>query len=175
MYTCSEVLTMKIARSLVIVLLSLQAGCTHVQPNAIPADEPSTVAEVRAMRMQSNAAIAAHDIDAFTATLLPEVVVTAGNGRVLVGRDSVRASLARSFADPTFVNYLRTPERVDLSGFKPLAAERGHWVGHWQTSNGDEQVSGTYLAMWRRTEAGWRVRSEVFVSLACRGPRMCAP
>ena len=166
---------MKSAVLLVTVLLAIQSGCTHGSASGVPADEPPSAAEVRAVRTRSNAAIAAHDIDGFTATLLPEVVVTTGAGGLLVGRDSVRASLARSFADPMFVTYVRTTDRVDVSGFRPLAAEHGHWTGHWRTANVDEEISGTYLAMWRRTDAGWRVRSELFVALVCRGERRCVP
>ena len=157
------------------VAMAAACGCSR---GASVVPEPGAVAgseEVRAMRQRSNAAIAAHDIDAFAATLLPEVIVTSGNGGVLVGRDSVRASLARAFADPTFVDYVRVTDRVELSVVRPTAAEHGHWTGHWRTASGQEEISGTYLAMWRRTDAGWRVRSELFVSLACRGPRMCAP
>ena len=138
-------------------------------------EETSGAAGVRAMRARSNAAIAAHDIESFSATLLPEVVVTSGHGGVRVGLDSVRASIARAFADSTFVDYVRTTDRVDLSAVRPIAAEHGRWIGHWRTADGAEEISGTYLAMWRLTDAGWRVRSELFVSLACRGPRMCAP
>jgi ketosteroid isomerase-like protein len=166
---------MKFARLFVSGLLFIQSGCSRAPVSGVSSDEPLAAVDVRAIRRSSNAAIAAHDIEAFSATLLPEVIVTGGNGGALVGRDSVRASLARSFADPTFVSFVRITDRVDISGFKPLAAEDGHWIGRWRTTNGDEEVSGTYLAMWRRTDAGWRVRSELFVSLACRGPRMCAP
>lgn len=166
---------MKTTRAVPSFVLALALACTQANTAIGSASEATDVASVRAVRASSNAAIAAHDIEAFTATLLPDVVVTAGNGGVLVGRDSVRASIARAFADSTFVDYVRTTDRVDVSAFKPLAAEHGHWTGHWRTANGNEEITGTYLAMWRRTDAGWRVRSEIFVSLACRGPRMCTP
>ena len=163
-----------LARLLPALAVLLTCGCARGSTTLDNEGTPGA-ADVRAMRARSNAAIAARDIEAFSATLLPEVVVTAGNGGVRVGLDSVRATIARAFADPTFVDYVRTTDRVDLSAVRPIAAEHGHWIGHWRTANGAEEISGTYLAMWRLTDAGWRVRSELFVSLACRGPRMCAP
>ncbi|MEO5817241.1 MAG: nuclear transport factor 2 family protein [Gemmatimonadaceae bacterium] len=132
--------------------------------------------EITEVRSRSNRAISAHDLETVVTTMTPDIVVTAGNGGVLVGRDSVRASFRRSFADTTFIDFLRTPDSITVSTARPaLAAERGHWMGRYHTANGIEDIGGVYLAMWRRTNEGWRIRSELFVSLTCHGPRMCTP
>lgn len=62
----------------------------------------STASEVRAVRAESNAAIAARDLDAVTASMPSDIVPTGGNGGILTGRDSVRAAFAKDFADSTF-------------------------------------------------------------------------
>ena len=138
------------------------------------ASSPET--DIRDVRARSNKAITAHDLETVVATLTPDVVVTGGNGGVTIGRYSVRAVFRRIFADTTFIDYLRTPDSITVSTARPLlAAERGHWMGRFHTANGIEDIGGVYLAMWRRTPEGWRIRSELFVSLTCHGPRMCTP
>jgi uncharacterized protein (TIGR02246 family) len=163
---------------LVVALFGLvvASSCSTVTKaiEAIANADPTT--EIRDVRARSNKAIAAHDLEAVTGTFAADVVVTGGNGAVFVGRDSVRARFANSFNDPTFIDYLRTPDSITVSTARPtLAAEHGHWMGRVHTPNGIEDVGGVYLAMWRRTNDGWRIRSELFVNLTCHGPRMCAP
>lgn len=157
--------------------LVLVASCSTVS-KAIEAiaSAPVPEADIRDVRARSNKAIAAHDLETVIATLTPDVVVTGGNGGVSIGRDSVRAVFRRNFADTTFIDFLRTPDSITVSTARPaLAAEHGHWMGRFHTTSGIEDIGGVYLAMWRRTNEGWRIRSELFVSLACHGPRMCAP
>jgi len=36
-----------------------------------------------------------------------------------------------------------------------------------------EIFSGTYLAMWREAASGWKLRSELFVSLECKDAVSC--
>jgi uncharacterized protein (TIGR02246 family) len=155
---------------------ALVSSCSTVTKaiEAIVTNTPAS--DIRDVRARSNKAIAAHDLEGVTATLTPDVVVTAGNGGVLVGRDTVRSSFRRTFADTTFIDFLRTPDSITVSTARPmLAAEQGHWMGRYHTANGIEDIGGVYLAMWRRTNEGWRIRSELFVSLTCHGPRLCTP
>lgn len=153
----------------------LLAGCGARAGNGAAAEASGgAAAEVRAARARSNAAIAARDADAVVGFMVPDVVVTAGNGGVLVGRDSSRAAFARQFADSAFLGYVRTPDDVQPSSHRPLAAERGSWVGRWRRADGVQELHGTYLAMWRRTGAGWQIRSELFVTLRCTGSRACS-
>ena len=157
-------------------VMALVSSCATVTKaiEAIASAAPDN--DIREVRSRSNKAIAAHDLETVIATLTPDVVVTGGNGGVLVGRDTVRASFRRSFADTTFIDFLRTPDSITVSTARPaLAGEQGHWMGLYHTANGIEDIGGVYLAMWRRTSDGWRIRSELFVSLACHGPRMCMP
>ena len=159
-----------------ITAVALVASCSALT-NAIQTIATSNPeSEIRTVRTRSNVAIAAHDLETVVATLTPDVVVTGGNGGVTLSRDSVRSNFRRYFADTTFIDYLRTPDSIAVSTARPaLAAERGHWMGRYRTAAGIEDIGGTYMAMWRRTNEGWRIRSELFVSLTCHGPRMCAP
>ena len=138
------------------------------------AEEPPAAVEIRALRARSNAAIAAHDARGVTAMMVDDIVVTGGNGGPLLqGRERAEASFAAQFADTTFLGYVRTPNRVDIGTTRPVAAESGKWVGRWRAADGTRELRGTYLAMWRRDEGAWRLRSELYVTLACSGSATC--
>lgn len=69
------------------------------------------------------------------------------------------------------VRYERIVDSIDLSSSVPLAAEHGHWIG--RLPDGKVFFTGTYMAMWRHTNLGWKLRSELFVSLTCADPASC--
>lgn len=130
---------------------------------------------VREARLRSNEAIAARDIDQLRELFRDDVLVTAGSGARYVGRDSVLAIFRLQFADSAFLGYVRETGRVEPSSVLPLAAEQGEWIGRWRRSDGIQETRGTYLASWRRGDDGWRVESELFVTLSCTGSRRCRP
>jgi hypothetical protein len=132
----------------------------------VASDEES----IRSMRTASNKAIKASDIEGFAASLEPGFVVVTGNGSFL-SRETYIAAFAKNFEDPHSVRFERIVDSIELSNSVPLAAEHGHWVG--RLAGGSVIFSGTYLAMWRRSESGWKLRSELFVSLACSDADAC--
>ena len=131
---------------------------------------PPDEAKIRAVRAESNRAIQAGDIQAFAASLSDDFVVVVGNGELLT-REQYVAAFEADFKTPGSVRYERVIDSVDLSTAVPLAAEHGHWVG--RLPDGHVLYTGTYMAMWRQTEAGWRLRSELFVSLTCADQASC--
>lgn len=120
---------------------------------------------IRDIRNASNQAIDAGDAPNFAASLDEDFVVITGNGTLLT-REAYIAAFAKDFEDPHSIRFERIVDRIEISDSVPLAAEHGHWVG--RVTGGPVLFSGTYLAMWRRTERGWKLRSELFVSLACK-------
>ncbi len=145
--------------------LLLSVGCVSCLAQAVPDEE-----SIRSIRAASNKAIVASDIAGFSASLEPEFVVVTGNGSFL-SREAYVAAFAKDFEDPHSVRFERILDSVELSSSVPLAAEHGHWVGRIPGS--PAIFSGTYLAMWRRGENGWKLRSELFVSLACSDAAAC--
>ena len=129
---------------------------------------------IRRLRADFNRAIAAHDVGPLPKFLREDAHVTTGAGRQLSGRDSVRAAFEAIFADATFVTYIRTPDRVELSASVVRAAESGHWLGQWKKPDGMMEWRGTYLAMWRKESGQWLIQSELYVSLRCSGSKECA-
>ena len=148
----------------VIALLLLGASVSCVAQAT--RDEES----IRSIRAGSNKAIAASDIAGFAASLEPAFVVVTGNGSLLT-REAYLAAFAKDFEDPHSVRFERIVDSIEISSSVPLAAEHGHWVGH--LPGGPAIFRGTYLAMWRRSESGWKLRSELFVSLACSDAAAC--
>ncbi|GAB3957366.1 hypothetical protein GCM10028805_49890 [Spirosoma harenae] len=159
---------------LISVTLLLLPGYLSAQTNrkktiTESADEAST----RTLRKQSNQAIQSRDLAGFGETMLPDIEVTRGSGSHVSGRDSVLASVSVQFKDPAFLGYVRTTDQIEISTMSPLAAEHGHWTGRFKRSDGIQTITGTYLSMWRKTDSGWKIRSELFVSLACAGSADC--
>ena len=129
---------------------------------------------IRRLRADFNRAIAARDVGALPKFWREDVHVTTGVGRLLSGRDAVRAAFESIFADATFITYTRTQGKIELSASGVRAAESGHWLGQWKKPDGMMEWRGTYLAMWRKEDGQWLIQSELFVSLRCSGSKECA-
>lgn len=125
---------------------------------------------IRGIRSASNSAIAAGDATGFAVSLDRDFVVVTGNGSLL-SREEYIAAFAKDFEDPHSVRFERVIDSIEVSRSVPLAAEHGHWVG--RLPGGAIIFSGTYLAMWRKAASGWKLRSELFVSLECKDAAAC--
>jgi|CZKL01.1.fsa_nt_gi hypothetical protein len=134
------------------------------------AQQPSDQDSIRSERNASNRAIAEGDTKSFAMSLDKDFVVVTGNASLL-SRDAYVAALAKDFGDPHSVRFERIVDLIEVSRSVPLAAEHGHWVG--RLLNGPVIFSGTYLAMWRKGSNGWKLRSELFVSLDCKDAAAC--
>jgi uncharacterized protein (TIGR02246 family) len=128
--------------------------------------------EIRATRERSNRAFAARDAKAVAETLTPDFVQVRGSGAFTATREGAIESLAQSLTNPKAVTYRRTTDKIEVSSAAPLAAEHGHWDA--LRPDGVSAYGGTYLAMWRLTESGWKLRSELFVWLVCHDTAACA-
>jgi ketosteroid isomerase-like protein len=154
----------------VALLRSVLLACSAIailQAQGTPAER-----EIRATRERSNRAIATHDIKAMAESLTSDYVQVRGSGAFTPSREAYLEYLGKSFADPKAVTYKRTPDKIEISDAAPLAAEHGHWDA--LRSDGVSAYGGTYLAMWRKTESGWKLRSELYVWLVCHDAAACA-
>lgn len=151
--------------ALVAVLLAMASPVSAAENAAGDAGEGA--AAVRAARATYNAAIIAHDVAAVRSVFADGYVGIAGSGgEVIAGGDAMADYFARSFRNPQFVSYVRTPDVVTVAVPAERAMERGHWVGRFRTPAGESRLSGEYFAVWVPTAGGWRLRSESFVTLA---------
>ena len=131
-------------------------------------------ATILALRAESNAAIAAHDLARFTPMFAEDAVFVWSNGTSAIGRAGLARFFTEDFANPAFVTYVRTPETVAVSDQGVRAVEHGTWTAIKREPRGETRYGGDYAAHWFKTAEGWRVRGELYVKLRCTGP-LCAP
>jgi ketosteroid isomerase-like protein len=118
---------------------------------------------VRARRRLTNKLIAAHEAPRLRPFFAKDARLIAGDGSLILGADAIVEAFAAQFADRTFTAYARTPDHVEIDDPGDRAAETGRWVGAWKTG---AEMSGTYLAAWRKVTGQWVIESELYVTLA---------
>lgn len=143
-----------------------------VLPSAFAQVDKNAAAEIRAARERSNRALAMRDIKTFGESLGEDYVMVRGNGTFTPSRRAYLDRFGEDFKNPKTVVYERIADKIEISEAAPLAAEHGHWTS--TGPDGRKAYGGTYLAMWRRSEAGWKIRSELFVVLTCADEAACA-
>ena len=107
------------------------------------------------------------------AEMMPDVHVVSSAGLQIAGREKNRARFAEQFAGRPDIVYRRTPDTIDIFSPWGMAAERGRWRGEWTDPDGRVRVDGVYFAKWQKTGSIWRIQSETFVPLNCRGGAYC--
>lgn len=132
------------------------------------------VAMIRRERANSNAAIAKHNFAAIAQTLLPDYTILPGSNGSPFDVAGYNQRLGRDLADPTFVTYVRTPDRISVADSRKRAAENGHWEGIFHEPDGVMRLGGIYQATWMLTAAGWRLKNESYITLRCIGSQVCA-
>ena len=123
----------------------------------------SDEAVIREARKASNLAIKRRDIAAFAASLGSDLIVVRSDGTFVPSRAEYIERFTGLFADPSAVLFERIADKVEVSKALPLAAEHGHWIAF--RPDGSRAYGGTYMAMWRKTAEGWKIRSELYVRL----------
>ena len=132
-------------------------------------------AGVRAARARWNTALIARD-SAALGQLVEDSAVQVSARVTRLGRAAfLRVFLENMTARPGF---RLTYEPVQVTGCEQptcaVATESGTWHEGWREAGEPTEVGGTYYAIWRRDAAGhWRIRSEAFATLLCRGSRYC--
>lgn len=144
------------------LLCALMLGTSALlQAQAVPA---SDTALIRQARKAQNRFIAAGQIDSAATFWVRDVIVVAGLGAVVRGRDS----LAAAFAGDQGMIYQRNPTHIQVSLNWPIAWEEGSWAGRRTGDSGPALLSGRYSAQWVKLDGHWRIRAEQFVTLSCR-------
>jgi len=117
---------------------------------------------IRARRRLTNKLIAAHEAARLKPFFAPDIRLITGDGGLILGADAVVEAFAGQFADPDFVTYVRTPDKVEVDIRGERAAEHGRWTADWKGS----EMAGSYLAVWRRSFGQWVLESELYVTLS---------
>ncbi len=117
---------------------------------------------IRARRRLTNKLIAAHEAARLRPFFASDVKLIVGDGGLILGADAVIEAFAAQFADPRFSTFERTTVSVELDAAGERAAEAGRWIA--RAANPD--VSGAYLAVWRKATGQWIIESELYVTLS---------
>jgi hypothetical protein len=125
---------------------------------------PTAEELIRAARGRSNRGIAERNPHMVAESLDKDFLVIVGDGSLISSRDDYIAAFKAGFAEPAPTRYERTPDAISVSIDALLASEHGHWTA--TLPDGAITHTGTYAAMWRRTPSGWKLRSELFVTLS---------
>ena len=127
-------------------------------------NEESNEAQILRARDNSNRSIARRNLLGVGDSLGEDYVGIIGDGTFVDSRAEYLRLFKQGFDHPKqSMTYVRTPEAVHVADDQTLAAEHGSWVA--TLPSGSVAHTGTYAAMWRQTAAGWKIRSEIFVTL----------
>ncbi|HEY8617735.1 nuclear transport factor 2 family protein [Phenylobacterium sp.] len=116
---------------------------------------------IRARRRLTNKLIASHEAGRLRPFFAADARLIAGDGGLILGAEQIVAAFDGQFRDPDFIDYVRTPATVEVDAAGERAAETGRWMAHWKSG----EMSGSYMACWRRQTGQWVIESELFVTL----------
>lgn len=133
------------------------------------AEPTSDELQIKSIREQSNRAITEHDVKSILSSLDNKFQMTTGSGLFLRGITETNNAFTDIFAKFNDIIYVRTPEKIEISSYKPIASETGKWIGTWTSPKGPVRMEGRYSAYWHKSDGHWKIRSEQFVTLNCKG------
>jgi ketosteroid isomerase-like protein len=127
----------------------------------MPSEDHTTA--IRAARAHSNRSIARRNLLGVADSLDTDFNVIIGDGTFVPTREAYLKLFKQGFDAPkTSLTYERIPDRIEVSTDATLASEQGHWIAKDHTGN---THTGSYSAMWRNTANGWKLRSELYITL----------
>jgi ketosteroid isomerase-like protein len=129
---------------------------------------------IRDSRSASNAAIAKHDTSGIARFWMEDIHITTSTSAQADGKAANADRMAQQFQRRRDTIYVRTPSTVDVFTEWGVASERGEWIGRWTEPDGKVEISGTYLAQWRKIDGRWLIQAELYVPTRCSGSTYCA-
>lgn len=148
-------------------MLMLGAGVS------VSAQAPPDAQVIRESRAASNATIAKHDTGGIARFWMPDIHITTSTSAHATGIAPNEERMAQQFQRRPDTIYVRTPSTIDVLAEWAVASERGEWIGRWTEPDGLVEISGTYLAQWRKIDGRWLIQSELYVPTRCRGGTYC--
>ena len=155
------------------IALILMMGCLFISISVNAQNQNTTDEQlIRQARKRSNEAIAKKDSNALAEIWTDDYHVLTSRNVELSGREN-RHLFAEDFKSANSKVFVRTSTNVEIYPDWNMAAENGHWTGHWKEPDGEVNISGTYFAKWHKIGGLWKIRAEIFVPLHCTGSKYC--
>lgn len=123
---------------------------------------PDAETEIRKARAHSNRSIQRRNLLGVGDSLAEDFVAVIGDGTFVPSRKIYLQLFKAEFDSRDFLRYERAPDLVEVAG--SLASEQGRWTA--TRADGTVTHRGSYMAMWRQTADGWKIRSELYVTLS---------
>lgn len=122
---------------------------------------------IKRNRLEQNAAIVRHDIEAIASFWTDDVTIC----RALGAQNSGKAAYRKLFEDDDLkskdtVLYQRHPSAIEVAAGQPLAFEMGTFEGRRGGMGGPVVMRGRYSAQWVKRGEHWLIRSELYVALS---------
>ena len=149
---------MKFSKGLLVLLFQ---GFLFWAPLELFAQE-AEIAQIKAQREASNAALRNFDEDLNSTFLTDDVLITTGAGTLLSGKEELMKYI-KSIEGPKMY-WIRTPEEIKVNPESKLAWETGTWKGYFEDSD-NPVVGGNYSAQWTKKSGIWLIQSQLFVTL----------
>jgi ketosteroid isomerase-like protein len=131
----------------------------------MPTDPTQDEANIRAARARSNRSISRRNLLGVADSLAEDFLCIIGDGTFVPNRETYLKLFKHGFDTPkTSLTYERIADIVQVATPPAQAAEQGHWIA--TDPAGKTTHTGSYSAMWRHTPDGWKLRSELYVTLS---------
>ena len=167
-------------RNLLLVLTFAGLAACATQPSQLsdgpklPANQRAFAQEssvIRSLRVANNLAMARRDLDGTMSIVADDYVNVGGGGGIMRSFEEARQYWSNTFSDPSTISCVRNLQSIEVgeSADEVRAAERGQWTCPKSTVAGEAVYHGVYFAHWRKKAGHWRVVSDNYVRLGCRG------
>jgi ketosteroid isomerase-like protein len=145
----------KLSRHLILILLlstGLSRGYCQTEKE-----------QILALRNASNQALLANDVEKVLSFLTDDILITAGNGKLIAGKEVLRAYILQG--DLGNVYWQRSAREIEINEERGLAWEMGTWKAYKREKSDQSILGGKYSAMWSKASGNWLIKSQLFVTL----------
>lgn len=120
-------------------------------------------AQILAIRNASNLALKSYDNEKVLSYLTDDVLTTTGNGTLLSGKKALAAYIFDGGESKMY--WIRDTKEIVVNEKRGLAWEKGIWNAYDPEKGSHSIINGNYSAMWIKESEGWKIKSQLFVSL----------
>ena len=147
---------MKITRNLLFIFLSIFIYSSGLLSQ-------TNKEQILAVRNASNQALKSYDNEKVLSYLTDDVLTTTGSGTLLSGKKALADYIIDGGESKMY--WIRDTKEVLVNEKRGLAWENGIWNAYDPEKGSQSIINGNYSAMWTKESDGWKIKSQLFVSL----------
>ena len=134
------------------------------------AQQPSAKGAVIDASKQFDKAFDSADFNLLADIFTHDVVMTSGGGQWR-SRENLLEFIKGLHERRPGITLNTIPELVEV-GPKDwgVVSERGRWIERWRDNGELNELTGSYLAMWRHVDGKWRLAVLTIIPVQCSGP-----